>query len=83
MTFYAMEWTYGRAVDSKSGDRLVSYHSFPSHSARNAWVAARKTGYIGNAGFREAVSAGDAELRRLLRREDAAYCVTDHNELED
>lgn len=76
--FYAIEWIYGRAVDARTGDRLASYHSFLSASERDAWVEGSKTDYVGNAGYRESIPASDAELRRLQRREDGWYYITEH-----
>jgi hypothetical protein len=64
---YAIDWTYGRATNTRTGNRCGQYYKFDTAAQRDAWVNARPTEYTTQAGFREAIQSSDSELRKLLR----------------
>ena len=68
---YAIDWTYGRATDSRTGNRCGRYYKFDTAAQRNAWVAARPTEYTTERGFREAIQSSDSELRKMLRKDSS------------
>lgn len=71
MKFYAVKWTYGRAVDS-NGNRCGTYFVFGSKTERDEWCDAGPA-YTGEAGYREPVKASDSELRKILRYDTLRY----------
>jgi len=65
--YYAIEWSMGRAVCANTGDRYaVSYHSFPSHAARDLWCI-EGGDFITSPRYREGVLSTDTELKRHIR----------------
>jgi hypothetical protein len=66
--FYAIQWRYGVAVNS-DGSRCGTYYAFASRECRDAWVAARKTEYVTQRGYREPILGSDPEIRSMLRKD--------------
>jgi len=57
----------GRAVCANKGDRCgASYHSFPSHTARDIWCS-EGGDFITSPRYREGVLSTDTELKRHMR----------------
>lgn len=75
--YYAIQWTYGRAGDGRTGKRCGAYYGFRARADRDAWVQDRRTEYTTRAGYREPIRSDDAELRADLRadRRDAALAL--------
>ena len=66
MNYYAITYPCGVASDSR-GNRYGTYHVFRSRGARDAWVADGNP-YRTGADYREALPAGDREIRAKLRK---------------
>lgn len=54
-TYYAIQWTYGRASDTKTGNPIGTYHAFKSVDDRSIWIDDAKTPYMTQGGARESV----------------------------
>jgi len=63
--FYGFEHAYGAQVCDANGDDLGQCYEFNSRAMRDAWVAARRTEYTTERGYREAYPASRA--RRWAR----------------
>lgn len=72
--FYAIEWTYGRAVNDK-GERIGTYVRFASQELRQNFIVTGNP-CATERGFREAISSNDSELKRLIK-----FCAWDRNVL--
>lgn len=70
--FYAIQWTYGRATNSRTGKRIGGYHSFDSLADRQAWIDDAQTAYTTQGGYRETIASSDAELRAIIRADAKA-----------
>jgi len=66
MNYYAITYPRGVASDSR-GNRYGTYHVFGSRGNRDAWVADGNP-YRTGADYREALPAGDPEIRAKLRK---------------
>lgn len=55
-TYYAIQWTYGRATNTKTGVPIGTYHSFCSQVDRQAWILDAQTPYTSQGGARETVT---------------------------
>ena len=81
MNYYAISYPCGVASDSR-GNRYGTYHVFGSRGNRDAWVAGGNP-YRTGADYREALPAGDREIRAKLRKwlaygDNSCASVTPH-----
>lgn len=66
-TFYAFEHAFGVQVADRRGWSLGRVVGFASRAERDAWVAARRTEYSTQPGWREPISSTAREVRWALR----------------
>jgi hypothetical protein len=75
LTYYRFEYRYGAATLWQTPRGALwhpgTLHAFVRRADRDAWVAARRTDYQGNPGFREAVTRAWAIKNGNLARSGA------------
>lgn len=70
--YYALEHYYGRGTIDSNGNTLATVHAFGTAGERDEWCAAGPD-YVTEAGYREAVSSKDRDVRSALYRERTGY----------
>lgn len=76
-TYYAAHYPYGVATSTTTGRLVRTVLQFETRADRDAYVAARRTDYRGNSGYREAVRASDVSDREratITDYSDATGC---------
>ena len=58
--YYGFEHAYGAQTGDANGDDLGECHEFDTKAERDAWVAARRTEFRTERGYREAYPASRA-----------------------